>query len=130
MVALGWSAALVAVVLAGCGGDDRATAAADVVRAFAVALAAGDGAAACDLLAPATARELDDDDAICAREIGDAGLPPVGDVTSATVFGDAAQVRATGDVEFLTSIEGQWRITAAGCVGRPDDRPYDCIVED
>ncbi len=124
------SVLLAALLVSGCGGaDDRAVAAADVVSAFGAALAAGDGVAACGLLATATAQQLDTGEEICASTIVDAGLPTVGEVLSATVFGDAAQVRARGDVLFLTLVDDHWAITAAGCTFRPDDRPYDCVLE-
>ena len=119
-----------ASLLTGCGGwADRAGAAEAVVNAFTAALAAGDGSTACSLLMPSTAQHLDSGDEICSRVIGIAELPTERPAVSAEVFGDAAQVRTAGDVLFLATLDGEWRITAAGCTARPDDRPYDCTID-
>ena len=116
--------------LTGCGAADvRSAAAAEVVRVFGAALAAGDGVTACAQLAPAAVQSLDDGEQVCAGSIGAAGVPAVGEVVSAAVFGDAAQVRTGGDVVFLTVLGPRWVITAAGCAPRPDDRPYICVIE-
>lgn len=56
-----------------------------------------------------------------------ASLPDPGTVRSVEIWGDAAQVRFTGDTVFLLRFPDGWRIGAAGCTSR-GDAPYDCEV--
>jgi hypothetical protein len=118
-----------ALLLAGCAsiGDRAATADARTMQFFR-ALNAGDGAAACALLAPDTAAELESSGGQpCARAILDEDLPAPGAVTATAVYGQHAQVRLTGDTVFLAAFPGGWRVVAAGCTPRAG-RPYDCHV--
>jgi hypothetical protein len=108
-------------------GDDAAAGA--VAASFARALADADGAAACDLLAATTRTTLEaDSGAACAHALMALGLPTAGTVRSSEAYGRAAQANFDADVEFLTLENGQWRITAAGCVERPE-RPYQCDLK-
>jgi hypothetical protein len=123
--------------MAGCGrvGPDGAGADATATT-FYRAVAAGDGAGACTLLAPATREALEDDaggpcsDAILDGDVGDTLTERAGDESGpvSRVAGRQAQVSTSGDTLFLTISGEHWLITAAGCDPRPD-RPYDCVLE-
>ncbi len=121
-------ALLPVLLLAGCGAPQGVTGAAtDAAQRMLAAAAAGDGAAACALLAPDTVSELEDSAGTpCEQAIGDAGLPAPGPVRSADVYGQRAIVVTDADTLFLGAFEGGWRVVAAGCSPRGDDRPYDC----
>ena len=118
-LALGAGCALVAGCASLAPDED---AAGGVAASFHAALSASDGAAACALLAPATASELDS----CATAV--LGVPPADGVRSVEAFGRGAQVRMSGDTVFLTQVDGRWMVRAAGCTPRPE-QPYDCEVE-
>ena len=82
----------------------------------------------CDLLAPATAAKLEQDQqAPCTEAIGQLPLEG-GEVRSVEVWGSDAQVRLTGDTVFLTDTDSGWRVVAAACTPH-EDAPYDCEVE-
>jgi hypothetical protein len=118
---------LAALLAGGCGSvDRRAEAAAAVAVRWQQAVAAHDGAAACALLAPDTAAELDDPS--CAEQILDEGLPGPGTPDDTHVYGQWAQVRLDDDTMFLAVFPGGWRVVAAGCEPQGGDRPYDCTV--
>ncbi|MEU4215780.1 hypothetical protein [Actinoplanes sp. NPDC026623] len=114
---------------AGCApAGDRAPAAATAAAGFFRAIGAGDGTAACAVLAPDTAAEVaQSDDRPCPEAILRQDLPAPGPVTGSEVFGQWAQVRLTGDTVFLAAFPGGWRVVAAGCTRRAG-RPYDCAV--
>ena len=107
-------------------GDGAAT---TVAASFARAVADADGPAACELLAATTRTTLESESGTdCADAIAALGLPDPGAVRSSAAYGRAAQVTFDEDTEFLTLENGQWRITAAGCVERPE-RPYQCDLK-
>jgi hypothetical protein len=82
----------------------------------------------CALLAPATVAALEhDESAPCADALESLDLPG-GQVMSSAVWGDAAQVRLTGDTLFLTRTHTGWRVAAAGCVPQ-GEAPYLCRLE-
>ena len=89
---------------------------------------AGDPAARCELLVPATRAALESDEsAPCADVLGD--LPVGGGaVRSVEVWGGNAQVRLVDDTLFLTETSAGWRVAAAACEPR-GEAPYDCEVE-
>jgi hypothetical protein len=118
--------AALALVTAGCAAA-RSDDAADVARSWFAAIRAGDGQAACDLLAPEAARTVESGGEPCANALLALDLP-VGSVREVQVWGEAAQVRAGEDTLFLTNLAAGWRVTAAGCAPRTG-RPYDCDVE-
>lgn len=116
------------ITLCGCASTQaRSDTAASVAVAFHEAIAAHDGAAACHRLAPATAAELQDSDQVCVEAILDLDLPHGQGVTHTETWGLAAQVRLNDDVIFLTTVHGEWKITAAGCVAAAPG-PYSCEV--
>ncbi|WP_206079851.1 hypothetical protein [Propioniciclava coleopterorum] len=120
------SMAIGALMLAGCTNPSTAA-----VRSAAEEFQRAPAERACALLAPATFHEVEELGA-CPDVL--AGLPRgtrAGDVTHVEIAGQGAQVRFTGDVVFLASFPGGWRITAAGCRRVSEDPaiPYVCEVE-
>ena len=121
---------LTALALTGCGSvDERGDAAASIAVRMLSAVDGGDGAAACAVLAPDTASELEESAGKpCAEAVLDEDLPAPGAVTGSAVYGQWAQVKLTGDTVFLGAFPGGWRVVAAGCTPR-EERPYDCAVQ-
>lgn len=108
---------------------------ADVVRQFSAAVDAGDGEAACALLAPAVVDAVEDDEGEpCAQALtsGDLGAELVSRVADGEVTvrraGGQAQARTPQDTLFLAASGDGWVVTAAACDPRPP-RPYDCALE-
>jgi hypothetical protein len=119
------------LALAGCtpAGDRAGAADRAALRLFTV-LKAGDGAAACAMLAPDTAADVAQSGGKpCAQAVLDEDLPAPGTVSRTSVYGQRAQVRLTGDTVFLAIFPGGWRVVAAGCHPAGEDRPYDCTVQ-
>ena len=117
--------------ISSCGsvGPDAASAA-TVAVAFHKALAGSDGAAACALLAPETAAEVETTaERACPEAVVDQDVPDAAAVEVSQTFGRSAQVVMDGDVLFLAIFDGRWRITAAGCQAN-GAQPYDCQVKD
>jgi hypothetical protein len=117
----------VLALTAACGvapGTDGVTRAADDWLA---AARAKDATSLCRLLPPAAAESAVTGDQTCPQAVGDLRLPGAGPVGEVEVWSDRAQVRAGADTLFLTRIDGDWRVSAAGCSARPG-RPYDCEV--
>ena len=95
---------------------------------FYAALSQGDGAAACELLAPATRDELEQSAGKpCAAAILEEDVPRLGEARDVAVYGSAGQVDLEGDTAFLGEFRDVWRITAASCTPQPPE-PYDCQV--
>jgi hypothetical protein len=117
-------------LLAGCGGvGEREDAASAVAVGLLESVAAQDGQAACDRLAPDTVEELEKSAGVpCAQAILEEDLPAPGNVVSADVFGQWAQIRLSDDTLFLAVFPGGWRVVAAGCTSR-DPRPYQCELD-
>lgn len=116
------------VLLAGCDVSPSASSAADAAVGFLKDVQAGDGTAACALLAASTIEELESTSkAGCSTAVLAEDLPSASQVLRSAAFGSGAQVVLDGDVLFLTVQDGGWKVTAAGCTSRPD-RPYLCVV--
>ena len=125
------SAVLAAVAIGGCagGGDDEA--ASLTAERFYAAVAARDGAAACEQLGQRTLEALEHDEtspcpeAVLSLELSGS------DAESATVWITSARVRLRqGDTVFLDETPSGWRVAAAGCKPRPgEEQPYECEVE-
>jgi hypothetical protein len=105
-------------------GTDGVTRAADDWLA---AARAKDATTLCRLLTPSAAESAVTGDQTCPQAVGDLRLPGAGPVGRVEVWSDRAQVKAGADTLFLTKIDGDWRVSAAGCRARPG-RPYDCEV--
>lgn len=117
--------AVTIALLSACTNDENA--AADAVGRFETALKARDFAAACNLLAPQTRKEIAAE-APCEKALEEARLPELGGEPITSVYGRSAQVRGDGDTLFLTEFAVGWRIVAAGCAGTIDN-PYDCSLK-
>ncbi|MEV4344650.1 hypothetical protein AB0J83_09260 [Actinoplanes sp. NPDC049596] len=124
------SAALLILVgaLAGCSTvGSREEAAAGVATRLLTAAGAGDGDAACAVLAPATVKTVAEDEP-CPEAILGKSLPKPGTVVETSVYGQWAQVKLDDDTIFLAAFPEGWRVVAAGCTPQAS-RPYDCTVE-
>jgi hypothetical protein len=121
---------VLAFALAGCSSvGDRSESAASTAVGFLREVAAGDGAAACAVLAPNTMSSLEQSDKKgCAEAIVSEDLPQPGTASSTSVYGQWAQVHLTDDTVFLAVFPGGWRVVAAGCTPQ-GDRPYDCTLQ-
>ena len=118
-----------ATALTSCGAtqDDDV---ADVAAVFASALADGDGARACSVLARSTRSELEQSTGDpCDKAILDEATVAVGSRLDVDAYGTMAQVRFEADTLFLTRFESGWRVLAAGCTRRPSIDGYDCSVK-
>ena len=127
VVGTGAALALLTGVVTGCGQVHD-----DAVRRTAVdfyaALAAGDGTAACDALAPKTRSELEKSAGRpCAKAVLEEDVPGVSDPTDVRVFGTQAEVTWRGETTFLARFQGGWKVMAAACTKR-ESRPYDCTI--
>jgi hypothetical protein len=90
---------------------------------------AGKTGAACRLLAPGTAEEIEGGNpGSCAAKLSRLGLVPAAAVLESQAYGREAQVRLDGDTVFLTRSGDRWVVTAAGCTAR-NERPYLCEVK-
>jgi ketosteroid isomerase-like protein len=128
--ALALTAAGLAATSAACAdpGEDR-DAAAGAARALFTAVAAGDGEAACAILAPDTLAELEESSGTtCADAITEEDLPEPGPVQTVDVYGQWARVVTSNDTVFLGAFGDGWRVVAAGCRSR-GERPYDCRLQ-
>ncbi|MEU3722709.1 hypothetical protein, partial [Streptomyces sp. NPDC031705] len=97
--------------------------------AFERALTASDYAGACELLAPATREQLEQEEKrSCAEALSGEDLPRGGPVRGTEVYGRQAMLRLTDDTLFLSQFHGGWKVVAAGCTPRPD-RPYQCTLK-
>lgn len=109
--ALAWPvvAALV-VAAAGCGqARPDGDAAADTARALSAAATAGDGAAACAVLAPATRAALEESAGRpCPAAVTEEDLPGPGAVQTVDVYGQWAHVVTSGDTVFLGTFGDGW----------------------
>lgn len=116
------------LLTAGCGGDGRNATVERVAEDFYAALAREDGAAACELLAPATRDELEQSAGTsCASAVLEEAVPPAGEAQDVNVYGAAGEVELDKDTAFLGEFPDGWRVTAVGCTARPQE-PYDCQV--
>ncbi|MFE9623630.1 hypothetical protein [Streptomyces sp. NPDC006527] len=99
------------------------------VARFEQALDAGQHERLCAALAPATREELEQSAKMrCEQAIGEQQLPAAGAVRGVDVYGDQARVVLEHDTLFLAHFPAGWKVTAAGCLPRPQ-RPYQCDIE-
>ncbi|WP_404388648.1 hypothetical protein [Humibacillus xanthopallidus] len=124
------AAIIVTATGSGCGpqqGNPEARDVASVVVQFR-SHAVSDVEAACALLAPESAMELEQASGSCGRGLTAAHLADGGRVRDVEVYGLDAMVRLEQDTVFLARFDDGWRITAAGCTPRGDG-PYDCDIK-
>ena len=124
-------ACLLSLALAGCGTEEREDDAAAVAERFHAALAAGDGAAACEDLSEETASRLErQEKRPCEEAILGLELPEGGTVAYRRVELRSAMTRlAEGGTDFLDEGSDGWKISAAGCEPRLPEQPYECELE-
>lgn len=97
--------------------------------AFEAAVAAGDHIRACELLAPQTRQQLEQDEQkACPTAFTSQELPKTRGIQGVEAYGRQALVRMTGDTLFLSLFTAGWKVAAAGCTPRPD-QPYDCLLK-
>jgi hypothetical protein len=118
------------VLLSGCADvGSREASASDIAVRLLNAVDVKDGVAACAVLAPDTAAELEQSARKpCAEAVLDEDLPAPATVSGTDVYGQWAQVRLSDDTMFLAVFPGGWRVVAAGCTPRRS-RPYDCALQ-
>ncbi|MEU7135051.1 hypothetical protein [Streptomyces sp. NPDC046261] len=105
---------------------DDARAAAD---RFERALKAGRQVALCAALAPGTREEVEASAGRPCEQALDRGeLPVAGAVRHVDLYGDQARAVLEHDTLFLARFPTGWKVTAAGCVPRPEE-PYQCAVK-
>ncbi len=115
------------MLLAGCAGaqDEPAVSSA---RGLLDAASGGDGAAACELLAPAARSELEQQaGAPCEEAVLDEDLGDGSGEAAVEVFDTMAQVRIGDQTVFLSRYDGDWLVVGAACTPVPN-RPYDCSI--
>lgn len=115
------------LALGGCAGsqDDAAGAAAERLL---TAAGQGDGAAACDALAPPTRGELEKSAGKpCEEAVLEEDLTQGEGPARVTVFDSMAQVVRGPETVFLSRFDGEWLVVAAACTPVPG-RPYDCSI--
>ena len=121
------------LLLSGCATGDRAVARA--AQDVGTALAAGDHARACALLAPLTRAELESSEQQpCPEALAAQELVAADEVSRVERYGRQGRVRVRGrdggsDTWFLSRFGDRWLLVAAGCEPRGGDLPYDCDVE-
>ncbi|MFF0558891.1 hypothetical protein [Streptomyces sp. NPDC004266] len=126
---LGVAAAVVA--LSACGASQaRRDGATRAGRFFEESLGSGNFRVACELLAPESRDQLEEEEKKpCAQALASQDLPRGGGVRGVDVHGRQALLRLHGDTLFLSQFDEGWRVTAAGCAPEPGDTPYSCVLK-
>lgn len=114
----------------GCGAPAaRQDAAAEAGAAFEAAVAGRDHVRACELLAPQTRRQLEQDEKkACPTAFASQELPQTRGLQGVQAYGRQAMARMAGDTLFLSLFSDGWKVVAAGCTPQPD-RPYNCLIK-
>ncbi|MFF2193009.1 hypothetical protein [Streptomyces sp. NPDC058157] len=115
---------------AGCGAPaERQDAAAAAGVAFEAAITSQDRARACELLAPQTRQQLEQDERKgCPTALASQELPTTHGIRKVEAYGRQAMVRMDGDTLFLSLFTAGWKVVAAGCTPR-SDQPYHCTIK-
>ncbi|MBT2407611.1 hypothetical protein J7I97_25940 [Streptomyces sp. ISL-87] len=91
-------------------------------------MASGDYTAACELLAPQSREQLEEDEKKkCAPALQGQDLRHGGAVRGSDVYGRQARLRLEDDTLFLSQFNGGWKVVAAGCTWQ-SGKPYSCSV--
>jgi hypothetical protein len=128
-------AAVLAVALstAGCARDGDGATVRSVTDTFFAAVAAGDGARACEQLSPDTRAALESQEkAACRDAVTELKIDRGAAVHANVYILNAVVELSNGDAVFLDQGEQGWRIDAVGCTpsAKPVDRPFECELED
>lgn len=117
---------------AGCGAPGpREDGAAAAGAAFEAAVAAGDHIRACELLAPQTRQQLEQNEKkACPTALASQELPRTRGIQGVEAYGRQAIARTAGDTDtlFLSLFTAGWKVVAAGCTPQ-SGRPYDCLIK-
>jgi hypothetical protein len=114
--------------LLGCGASQNENVN-SIARDFHDAMAAGDGAAACAVLAPVTRSELEQSVGTeCRLAILEEKIPQAEGDAETAVFDTMARVEYGDDIVFLTRMPDGWRVLAAGCTPRAVG-PDECLLK-
>jgi hypothetical protein len=120
-------AAAAALASCGTGGSERDAKAA--VERFSAAVAAQDGAAACEQLSEEAQSTIEQQERQpCERAILALELSPSTPADAEVAITSAVVATEEGDTVFLDQTSQGWRISAAGCDEVPG-QPYDCELE-
>ncbi|WP_225805183.1 hypothetical protein [Streptomyces sp. NK15101] len=118
------------VALSACGASQaRQDGATRAGRFFEESLGSGSFRVACELLAPESREQLEEEKKPCAQALASQDLPRGGGVRSVDVHGRQALLRLHGDTLFLSQFDEGWLVTAAGCAPGPGDTPYSCVLK-
>ncbi|MGW0765261.1 hypothetical protein [Streptomyces sp. NPDC002676] len=119
-----------AVCLAACSTlGEREAAASRAALRFEENIQRANGTRACAALAPETRQELEQSaKAPCAQALLEEQLSYGGSVREVQVYGRQAQVVLSTDTLFLSVFPAGWKVTAAGCMPRPQ-QPYQCKIK-
>jgi hypothetical protein len=120
--------AAVAVGTSGCAGSAGKAAAERTAVAAVRAAATQDTATLCGLLAASTVQSLEQEQsAPCSQAAASLDLGQPADGGAAQVWGRSALVPVGSTAVFLTDVNGQWRVLAAGCALR-EEQPAECVL--
>lgn len=117
----------VCLALSACSSAEQDEAA-EAADRFVAAVIEDDGAAACELLAPATLAELVQSSGKSCEEAVLEEAKEAGERLETETFGTMSEVRFTDDVLFMTRFPDGWKVHAAACTPR-QGRPYDCTIK-
>jgi hypothetical protein len=126
-VTTGLVAGACVLALGGCAGSQD-DAAGSVAERLLTSAGQGDGAAACDVLAPPTRSELEKTAGKpCEEAVLDEDLTQGDGPARVTVFDSMAQVVRGSQTVFLSRFDDAWLVVAAACTPVPG-KPYDCRI--
>ena len=122
--------ALIALLVASCGGSGRNDDVQAAVERFNEAFERGDAQAACKELTEGARSELEKSESeACEQTVLSLELTP-SEVTRVEVHVTSAIADLSGGGSlFLDDTSQGWKISALGCEPRPGDQPYDCELE-
>ena len=129
---IGAAVLVLALGTAGCARDGDAATVRAVANTFFAAVAAGDGARACEQLSPQARATLESQErAACREAVTKLGLDQAPVVRANVYVLNGVADLANGEAVFLDQGRQGWRIAAVGCKpsAKPDARPFRCDLE-